>query len=327
MKSFLKISFFCLILAVSFNGFAQSETYLQSFSNLYSINTSFAGYNKHSNFNTGNQFYYQNPNRGYNLFYATYDTYSEQLKGGIGFTFQQGLMTEKNTSTTELGLSYARFKVKTREGQITASFNANALIATKQWYAYILDQFLASDSDTPSAPGKKFTRYYILKPGGSFLFDIRNILFGVSANVPLYTSLSPDIENVHNPEQFPLNLSLYLAKSVGGNKRGLKSSPFKVSPELLFFYNEEYIMGRVHVKVEQINKSFGVFFQSDLSNKIYCLGGNFGYRFQNIRLNLNAGAGVPGISDEIGAIFELSLNMSVPQRNYSKIYPWAPKRK
>ncbi len=310
----------------TFSASAQNESYLQPFSNLLSINSSFAGFNGNTSFNTGNQYYWLNSDNAYNLFYAAYDTYSDKLKGGIGFTFQHGLIGAQNISTSEIGLSYARFRFKTREGQITASLHASALIATKHWAAYVIDKLLSDGDNMVSPPGQKFTRHYILKPGGSFLFDMRTVLFGMSATVPLYNSLS-EREGVQEANQFPLSLSLYLAKKMGGNRNGLKSSPYQINPDLTVFYNEEYILSRFRIKVEQINKSYGLFIQNDFTNNIHCLGATVGYRYQNTKINLNAGAGIPGISDDIGAIIELSLNIVVPPVNYSKINPWAPKRK
>lgn len=327
MKSVFKILVPYFLLISTLNGRAQSESYLQPFSNLLSINSSFAGYNDNTSFRTGNQFYSINEDKAYNLFYATYDTYSSKLKGGIGFTFQHGIIGAQNISTTELGFSYARFRKKTQNGQFIGSINLNALIATKQWYAYIMDQFLLKADDTPSAPGKKFTRYYILKPGGSFLFDTRSVLFGLSATVPLQYSMASDGDGTQVTDKFPLSASFYLAKKMAGNHKGLKSSPYQINPELIVFYNEEYIVSRIHLKVEKVDKSYGAFIQNDFTNNIHCLGATIGYRNRNTRINLNAGAGIPGISDDIGAIIELSLNIVVPQVYYSKIKPWAPKRK
>lgn len=306
---------------------AQSETYLQPFSNLLSVNSSFAGFNGNTNYNTGSQFYRLNEDRAYNLFYASYDTYSEKLKGGIGFTFQHGIIAEQNISTSELGFSYAPFRKKTREGQIIASLDINALMATKQWYVYLLDQILLERESEPSPPGKEFARYYILKPGASFLVDTRNIIFGVSATTSLQNNLASDGEVMPENDKLPLSLSFYLAKKMNGNRNGLKSSPYRINPELIFFYNDEYVFSRIHVKVEQIDKSYGVFVQSDFTNSVHSLGATIGYRYKNTRINLNAGAGIPGISDDIGVIMEFSLNIIIPPVYYSKINPFAPKRK
>lgn len=312
---------------LTINANAQSETYLQPFSNLLSVNSSFAGFNGNTSFNTGNQFYKLNDDNAYNLYYASYDTYSEKLKGGIGFTFEYGLIGAKNISTTELGFSYARFRKKTRNGQFIAALDLNALIATKQWYAYLLDQILLKAGDEPSPPGKDFTRYYILKPGASFLYDMKSFLFGLSATVPLQYIMASDGDEIRETEQLPVNLTFYLAKKMEGNRNGLKSSPYKVNPELIVFYSEEYILSRIHLRVEQIDKSYGLFTQSDFTNNVHYLGATIGYRYKNTKINLNAGAGIPGISDDIGAIIEFSLNIVIPPVYYSKIKPWAPKRK
>ncbi len=306
----------------------QNETYLQPFSSLLAINPSFAGYNKNTNFAAGNQYYYLNENQAYNLFYTTYDKYSEKLKGGIGVWLQYGITGHNNISTTELGFAYSGFERKFSGGRIIFSANTALLFATKQWFAYTLDKLLLSKTDPPSLPGKKFTQYYLIKPGLGFLCEINSISFGLSGNVPFHFNLTHEgEEGYQKPLKTPVNLSFYLSKKVGGNRRGLKSSPFEALPELIVFYNQEFVLSRASLKITHTEHSFGFFVQNDFTNNIHCLGGTLGYRYNNTTVNLNTGIGVPGISDEIGVTCELSLNVLIPPVHYSKIKPWVPKRK
>lgn len=328
MKFVVKILIGCLITFFAHVSWGQNETYLQPFSSLLTINPAFAGYNKNTNFNTGNQHYYLNENEAYNLFYTTYDKYSEKLKGGIGVWFQHGIIGQNNISTTELGFAYSGFERKFSEGRILFSANTSVLLATKQWFAYSLDKLLINKTDTPSLPGKKFTRYYLIKPGVGFLCEIKSLTFGLSGNVPFNFNLTDDgEEGYQKPQQIPVNLSFYLAKKVGGNRRGLKSSPFEATPELIVFYNQEFVLSRANFKITHTDNIYGIFIQNDFTNNIHCLGGILGYRINNTSIHLISGVGIPGISDEIGVSFELALNITIPPIYYSKIKPWAPKRK
>ena len=97
---------------------AQNESQLNPFWNPVIANPGFAGFDNTTSLRTGNHFYQLNDSIAFNLFYATYDTYSDKLKGGIAFYFQQGLIGSRNISTTEFGFSYAGLPKKTKNGTI-----------------------------------------------------------------------------------------------------------------------------------------------------------------------------------------------------------------
>jgi hypothetical protein len=323
-----KILFGGVILLQAFIAKAQNETYLQPFASLLISNSAFAGLNDNTNFNTGNQFYSINEEEAYNLFYATYDTYSDKLNGGIGLTFQSGIIGSRNISTTELGLSYAGFKIKTANGKIISSISVNTLLATKQWFSYILDETFSQTDYIPSPPGKKFTRYYLLKPGAAFLWDTKTATVGLSAKVSKMYSLSDEDEVPYKNEEIsPLSLTFYFNKKIKGNRNGLKASPYEAYPELIVFYNQDFISSRASYRIEHIHKSYGVFMQNDFTNSIHCLGGTLGYRNNNLKINLNMGIGIPEVSESMGTTCELSLHIIIPPVYYSKIKPWAPKLK
>lgn len=325
MNCIFKILIGSLFIFSTLIGHGQNETYLLPFSSLLLINPSFAGSNKNTSFHTGNQYYYITKDKTYNQFYATFDTYSDKLKGGVGAWFLHGIIGQENKSTTELGFTYSGFKKKIGEGNIQFSANLGMLIATKQWFAYFLDDLLTKPGEVSSEPGKQFNRYYLLKPGFGFLSDIKSFKFGLSANFPLRFNLSgaEEISYIKN-EEVPLSISIYIAKKIAGNRKGLKSSPFRTSPELLIFYNKEFVLSRASVNIKHIDRNYGVFIQNDFTNNIHCFGGTIGYRKNNLSVNLNSGLGIPGISDEIAATFELSLSLIIPPVDYSKITPWAP---
>ena len=66
---------------------AQNESQLSPFWNPVIANPGFAGFDNTTSLRTGNHFYQLNDSIAFNLFYATYDTYSDKLKGGIAFYF------------------------------------------------------------------------------------------------------------------------------------------------------------------------------------------------------------------------------------------------
>lgn len=308
------------------NGFAQTESYLLPFSNLVMINPSFAGLDKNTGFNTGNQYYYLDQYRSYNLFYATYDTYSEKLNGGLGFYFQQGLIGERNVSTTEFGVSFSGFPIKTQNGNILLSIANNFAIATKQWYVHVLDNVMKEETDPAQVPGQEFLRYGILKPKVGFLWESPALHIGFTAAVPLKIDIAEDaVDEFTKPS--PLSLTVYIARNLNKKRKGLYSKPFLFSPEIVGFYNEEFIFGRLNFKAEHIDKTIGIFVQSDLSNNIHSLGGTLGYRSNTFRINFSSAVGIPGISDEIGFTNELALKIIVPPFNHSKNNPWARKKK
>ena len=311
---------FCCLLAN-----AQNESPLQPFSNPVLINPAFAGMDKLTKVHTGNQYYYIDTAQSFNLLYVTYTTYSQKLKGGVGIFFQQGIIGKRNTSTSELGFAYSGFPKKTTNGNILFGANINMLLATKQWFIGTLDRIMIDPKLEPNAPGRQALRYFMLKPRFSFLWNSNDIRWGITAGIPLKFDLASDGEN---PEDiFPANATLYIAKNKEGYKNGLRTKPYVFIPELLVFYQEDFILSRFHAYIEHSSNTLGAFIQSDFTNNIHTLGGTVGIARDNFRIDLRAGAGIPGISDEIGICGELTLQLIVPRVDYSKINPWAPRKK
>lgn len=328
MKFDSKILITFAILLYSFTGFGQKETYLQPFSSLLVLNPTFAGRNGNTHFNTGNQYYYISEEKAYNLFYATYDKPLENNQGAIGVSLLHGTIGQYNTSTSELAFSYSGFEQKFESGSIMFSASTGILLASKQWFNYFLDNFLIKEGEEASPPGKKFSHYYLVKPGLGFLANFNSITLGLSGNFPLSFNISHSGEKGYQEtEEVPLNVSFYLAKKEGGNRYGLKSSPFESYPELIVFYNKEFILSRASFKINHTDRTYGVFVQSDFTNSIHSVGGTIGYRFNNTNLNISTGVGIPGISDKLGVTCEFSVNIIIPPVYYSKINPWVPQKK
>jgi len=323
LRNTIKILVFCVLLGQASGSSGQNETYLLPFGNRAALNPSFAGLNNNYSYHTGNQYYFINSEQTYNLFYASWDAYSDKLKGGVALSFSQGLISQRNISTSQFGASYSGFPIATKNGEILLSAGTNLGVGTKQWSVAFLDEVLTDKDDASSLPGKAFLRYALIKPQVGFLWMSEQFQLGLTAAVPYRFDIATDaIEPLE--ESTPLSLTLYLAKKMNKKIRDLYSRPFLLSPELIVFYHEEFIFSRLRMVSEHTNKTWGFFIQNDFTNQIHTFGGTLGYRNNYVRLNINTGLGIPGLSDSNAFLCELSLHIIVPPFNYSKNYPWSP---
>ncbi|WP_321345770.1 type IX secretion system membrane protein PorP/SprF [uncultured Draconibacterium sp.] len=302
---------------------AQTENYLIPFGNRLAINPSLAGFDNNNSYHTGNQYYFVTREQTYNLFYASWDSYSDKLKGGVNLSFNQGLISARNISTSSFGFAYSGFPIKTKNGKILLSAGMNIVAATKQFTVAFLDKVITDENDYSSLPGKAFLRYSIIKPQVGFLWTNNSLQLGLTAAMPYRVNIATDaIDPQESPT--PASFTLYIAKKMDKRIRDLYSRPILLSPELVIFYHEEAFFSRLQLVSEQTDKTWGFFIQNDFTNNIHTIGGTIGYHHNFVRLNLNAGMGIPGISDNTAVMCELSLNIVVPPFNYSKNNPWAP---
>ncbi len=325
MKFGIKIGLVLLLNFCSLITHAQNESPLQPFSNSLLINPAFAGLDNLTKIHVGNQYYNIDTAQAYNLLFVTYNTYSDKLKGGVGIIFQQGIIGKRNISTTELGFVYSGFPKKTENGNIRFGLNANILLAQKQMFVRMLDRVMIDPDKQPNPPGAESLRYFMFKPRFSFLWDTHTTRWGITAGIPLKFDLATDTEETE--DAFPANATLYIARNQEGYKNGLRSKPYVFVPELLVFYQEDFFLSRFHAYIKHTTNTLGAFIQSDLTNNIHTMGGTFGIAQRNFRINLSAGAGMPGISDEIGFTGELTLQLLVPRTDYSQINPWATRKR
>ena len=323
MRNALKIFIWVILLFSGWAVSAQHETYLLPFDNRIEINPALAGLNKNSSFHTGNQYHYVNSKQTYNLFYASWDAYSNKLKGGVALNFNQGMLSEQNISTSSIGFYYSGFPIKTNNSKILLSAGTEVLAATKHWIVSSLDNIIPQDGTTTINQGESFFRYYILKPKIGFLWTNSTIQFGVTTVV----THTRDVSYKSEDPTTTLGYTLYISKKVDKRVRDLYSRPFQMSPELIVFYHEEAFIARLRLLAEYTDKTLGVFVQNNFTNNIHTFGGTIGYRHNFTRLNLNAGMGIPGISDYNAFMFELSFNIIVPPFSHSKYNPWAPAKK
>lgn len=321
MNNATKIRLIFLFVLSTLQVGAQSESPLQPFFNPLVVNPAFAGLDKVTSLRTGNQYALADSANSYNLFYATYDTYSDKLKGGIAFYFLQGLVGNQNISTTELGLSYAGIAKKIRGGTIRYGLNTNFLFATKQWSVATLDRLMVDPLTEPNLPGSDLYRYTILKPSVSLLWDLPDLTWGITFGSYLKINLTEE-ESTEN--QQPFHASFYLTKNREGYRKGLHTLPFVINPEIMIYYSDSYLLGRLNLYTEFTRNTLGVFLNGDFFNNVYSLGGIGGLASDNLRLNLAAGAGYSVSTQKIGFTGELSLILKIPQFDYSKFNPWQP---
>jgi hypothetical protein len=300
---------------------AQNESLLLPFSNRILLNPAFSGINNQTGLSVGNQYYYVDSVNVNNLLYFTYDTYSDKLKGRIALIFQQGIIGNRNLSTTEFGFAYAGKHKKLQNGTLRFAVNTNFLLATKQLYVYSLDRIMVDQNGLVNPPGPDLFQYLLLKPRFALLWETRNMYWGLTAGGPLKVNFAGNPKDFE--ENFPANITLYISGNRQGHKKGLRTRPYVFVPELVVFYQEDYSLARFHGFIEHTNNTVGLFIQSDFTHNVHSLGGTLGLARGNIRINLSAGAGIPGLSDQIGMCGELSMRIIVPEVDYSKINPWA----
>jgi hypothetical protein len=299
---------------------AQTERNLVPYTNKVILNPSYAGLNENTTVWTGLQFFAHDERNVFNEYALTYDTYSQELKGGLAYYFRQGLAGDININTTELGISVSRHFEADRNFFIP-SLNINAEFGSKQWYVQFIDQVLNKKFQPPSLPGNQFGRFYRLKPRLGFLWDNKNYQVGISAQFPLGSHLATEGEqpDLNNPV-----FILHLAKKVSGRRKGLVSRPFKATPEAEFLYSKNLVLSRLSLNVDEIKNSYALFLQNNFTENLHGVGGMYGFKFDNIRLNFCAGLSLPFLSESVAFYGEASLGIVIPSVFYSKKDPWAP---
>ena len=320
LNSIQKITTSLLFFLVVFSSVAQTERNLMPFSNKIILNPSFAGLNKNTSFWTGLQFFKQPERDVYNEYSLTYDKYSYGLNGGIAFYFRQGLVGDININTSELGFAVSRH-FEANKNFFIPSLNINFKYANKQWYAQFIDHILAKKIQPPSPPGAKFGRFYRIKPRPGFLWDSENYQAGISAQFPFGNQLAKEGNQL---DLFSPVFIVHLAKKVSGQKKGLVSLPFRAKPEVVLLYSKNTILSRLSLNVEEVKHTYSIFTQNDFTRNLHGIGGTFGWKIENIRLNFAAGVSLPAISDEVAFYGEVRLGLVIPPILYSKKKPWAP---
>ncbi len=316
----IPISLLCLF---GLTSFSQVEKNMISFSNLLLINPSFAGLNGYNRVWSGYQFNTISKEQAFSEFSFTFDDYSQKLKGGYAIYIQQGLFGEVNTTTTEFGFAVSKH-YGNDEHLFIPSLNINLQFASKQWYVDFIDQMMNKKIEPPSPPGEHAARYYKLKPRIGFLWDSRIYRVSFSALFPAGKHLAN--EGVRPDLNSPV-VVLYVSQKMRGKQKGLTSRPFKATPRLTLLYSENIVLSRFGFFVEHVDHTFLLFVQNNFTENYHAAGGTLGWKYNNLKLNLTAGIGLPFVSKKTIFFGEVTLGLEIPPFYHSEKYPWQPQKK
>lgn len=281
-------------------------------SNKLLINPSFAGLNKNTNVHTGNYFIAESKKNLNNSFYLTYDTYSENWKGGIGFYFYHGLRGNSNTNETGVGFTYAKTLSTGKGKSFIPSFNINYRLATKQWFVQMIEPL--------NPPGTELLRYNVILPRAGVLWDLPRWQIGLSAAYSMHIDIATEGEP--SPGNSP-EVIFYLSRLTDAKQNGLISKPFKIKPELVILYSGEIFLTRALLEISTIKHNYGLYVQNNFSNDLHGIGGIYGWNFRRFKLSLSAGSGYSFNTENAAFFGEISLALMLPYTHFDKKNPWS----
>jgi hypothetical protein len=321
LKNGFKIAGIILFNWICLTASSQIEKGLIPWSNKFLLNPSYAGFEKNTHLWSNLQFNAQPQKNLNNTWSLTYDTWLEKMEGGFSVRFYQGLEGKFNTATTGAGFSFSKSFDAGRNGQLIPSVGLSLQTAEKQWFVHFIDRAIDRNLEHQSPPGEEFLRYSVSQPSAGLLWNSVSAEIGLASYWFLYRNYGEE-EDVS--KQSSLFLIFHATKKRKGNRRGLVSQPVKTSPELTVIYAEDLILSRVGIRLERTGHQFGIFAQNNYSQNIHGIGGAFGWKINNIRLNFSAG-GSYSIPDNIAGFFgEVSLGLVIPYIHINEINPWAP---
>jgi hypothetical protein len=320
LKYGLKIAGFILFFWISLTASSQVEKGLISWSNKLLLNPSYAGFEKNTHFWSSLQFNAQPDNHLNNTWSITYDTWLEKMEGGLALKFSQGLSGELNTNTTGAGFYFSKPFESGKNGQLIPSFGLSFHQATKQWFVHFIDRTIDKNFDHQSPPGEEFLRYSGTQPTIGLLWNSASAEIGLSGIYSFYQNYGEE----DMPEQPPFHMVLHAAKKMRGNRNGLISQPVKSSPELTVIYAENLILSRVGYRIERTSHQLGIFAQNNFSDNIHGIGGVFGWKINNLRLNISAGGSYSIPAKKTGFFGEVNIGLIIPYIYINEKNPWAP---
>jgi len=320
LKYGFKIAVFVLFFWISLTASSQVEKGLIPWSNKLLLNPSYAGFDKNSHFWNSLQFNAQPENNLNNTWSATYDTWLEKMEGGLALKFHQGLTGELNTNTTGAGFYFSKPFEAGKNGQLIPSFGLSFYTANKQWFVHFIDRTNDKNLDHQSPPGEEFLRYSGTQPTIGLLWNSTSVEIGLTGIYNFYQNYGEE----EMPEQSPLHLVFHAVKKMKGNRKGLISQPLKTSPELTVIYAENLILSRVGVRMERTSHQFGAFAQNNFSDNIHGIGGVFGWKINNLRINFSAGGSNSIPAKKTGVFGEANIGLIIPYIQINEKNPWAP---
>ena len=316
MKAATKIGFLLILLSrVSFLA-AQEGKNMLPVSNKLLLNPSFAGWDKNTTVQTGDYFMSESKENLNHVFYLTYDTYSEKLKGGVGYYFYQGLHGNVNTNETGFGFTYSKTLPTGAGRNFIPSFTINYKLATKQWFVQTMEPL--------SPPGKELLRYNIILPRAGILWDLPGRQIGLSAAYSIHVEIADGGEP--SPANSP-EIIFYYSQLIDGNQNGLISKPYEMTPEVVILYSGEIFLTRALLQVSDITHNYGFYIQNNFSSNLHGIGGIYGWNFSRFRLNLSAGSAYNFDTEKPAFFGEISLAMMLPYIHFDKKNPWSTPKK
>lgn len=295
---------------------AQEGKNMLPLSNKLLLNPSFAGWDKNTNVQTGLFFMSQSKEDLNHVFYLTYDTYSEKLKGGVGYYFYQGLHGNLNTNETGVGFTYSKTLPTGKGKSFVPSFNINYKLATKQWFVQMLEPL--------APPGQELLRYNVILPKAGILWDSPSRQIGLSLAYSIHIELADAGEP--SPPNFP-EVIFYYSQLIEGKQKGLISRPFEMTPEIVVLYSGEIFLTRALLQISDINNNYGLYIQNNFSNNLHGIGGIYGWNFSRFKLNLSAGSAYNFNTEGIAFFGEISLSLMLPYIHFDKKNPWSTPKK
>ena len=304
--------------------FSQSEQHLPPLSDKILLNPSYAGLNKNTSLWTGTSFFSESQGALDNIFFLSYDTFSEKLKGGIAFRFYQNLEGQANTSETGIGFSYSRPLPAQNERRIIPSLQINYGLATKQILVQAIDGMLGKQYEPPNPPGKEFLRYYNLRPKIGILLDSHVSQTGISAWWGIQQSL---VAGDNQWKAWAPGIIVHYNQTIKNKHKGLISRTYQAKPGLMVLVTENQLLTRAEITISQTDHTYGLFLQNDFNQNTHGLGGTFGWRFNNLMINLSAATFYTRNFPGLAFFGEASLGLVIPWLHFDKKNPWEQPRK
>ena len=295
------------------------DVFTRADTNKLLLNPSFAGLNKNTNVHTGLFFMSESKENLNNDYYFTYDTFSEKLKGGVGFYFYQGLNGSRNINTAGLGFTYSKILATGSAKSFIPSFNLNYKIAAKHWFAQAFRLL--------SPTGTELFRYSIVLPRAGFLWDSPNRQFGLSIAYSIHIDHIEISEEEEPPQKNFPEIIFYFSELIGGKQKGLASKPYELAPEVVVLYSGNTFLTRAGLQVKSVKYNYGLFLQNNYSSNIHGAGGVFGWNFSRFKLNLATGSAFHFSTEKIAFFGEISLALKLPYTHFDQKKPWATPKK
>ena len=308
-----------LLFLSSSNLFAQEfYTSLNNYNNIL-INPSYAGFNYESNVWNSWSVFVKGPNNIFDEFNLVYDRYAPKLKGGTALYIKQGLQAATNLNTLELGFSFTP-RISRFNGTFLPSVYVGYEKPVKHWFVYGFDDWRNSEEFYQNIPGKAFLRSDVYKLGGSMLFVIDNLRFGLSG---IYGwQLKPDNKVISS--EYPYKLIVHLSTRVHRKSHGILYRSKQISPQFILHYENGLFETKSELRIIGRKYLYSAFLLDDISDNIHSLGGSAGFDNDSMRLILSLGLGSTPNFDRLSFYSSISFVIKLPKENIKRYFPFKP---